>query len=81
MNEYQLRKAQKIYGYAMDITLDGNKLVVAKDGYITDNPADITAKKKFGEFKGFFYQFTRKGYRNELIAVIRAISEVEAVIA
>lgn len=81
MNTEQLKKAQQIYGYSMTITLEGNKLRVAKDGYITDNQADITAKKKFGEFNGFFYQFTKKGYRNELIAVIKAISEVEAVIA
>lgn len=55
--------------------------MVAKDGYITDNKADITAKKKYGKFNGFYYQFTRKGYINVLIAVIRVISEVEAVIA
>ncbi|MDD4778788.1 MAG: hypothetical protein PHV53_10945 [Fermentimonas sp.] len=81
MNTEQLEKAKKTYGYAMTITLKGNKLLVAKDGYITDNQTDITAKKKFGEFNGFFYQFTKKGYINELIAVIKAISEVEAVIA
>jgi hypothetical protein len=81
MNAEQLEKAKKTYGYSMTITLEGNKLRVANDGYITDNHAYITAKKKFGEFNGFFYQFTKKGYRNELIAVIKAISEVGAIIA
>ncbi len=81
MNSKQLEKARKEYGYSVEITLIGNKLMVAKDGYITDNKADITAKKKYGEFNGFYYQFTRKGYINVLIAVIRAITEAEAIIA
>lgn len=81
MNTTQLEIAKKIYGFSLDIKLEGNKLKVANDGYITDNETDITAKKKFGEFNGFYYQFTRKGYVGELIAVIRAISEKQAIMA
>ena len=78
MNTTHLEKARKIYGFAMDLSLDGNKLRVANDGYITDNPADITAKKHSGNMNGYYYQFTKKGYQCEIIAVIRAISEQEA---
>jgi len=80
MNTEQLEKAKKEYGYAMEITLEGNKLMVANDGFITDNQEDITAKKKFGEYNGFYYQYTKKGYIREMIRVIQTISQ-RAVIA
>lgn len=81
MDKTQLEKAKKEYGFSMEITLRGNKLFVANAGYITDNPAEVKTGKHFGSFGGFYYKVTRKGYLNEIIAVIRAISREQAVIA
>lgn len=77
MNTEQLEKAKKEWGFAMDITLRNNRIYVANEGYITDDPSDITAVKHSGEFKGLYYQFRRKGTRNELIDVILAITREE----
>jgi hypothetical protein len=75
MDTTHLNNAKKIYGFSLDFALKGNKLLVANDGFITDNAAEITAKKHSGSFNGLFYQYTKKGYKGELIAVIRAITE------
>ncbi len=74
MNTTQLKIAQKIYGFGMDFVLDGNKLMVAEDGFVTDDLAEITAKKHSGEYNGFYYQYTKKGYVDEMIRVIQAIA-------
>jgi hypothetical protein len=75
MNTEQLIKAQKVWGWAMEITLEDGKIFVAKDGFITDNFADITAKKHYGEFRGYYYQFQSKRNTSDLINVIRSISD------
>ncbi len=80
MNTTQLEIAKKIYGYEMEFSLSGNKLMVANDGFITDDLTEITAKKHSGEFGGFYYQYTKKGYISEMRRVIQAISPA-AVIA
>lgn len=73
MNTEQLDQAKKAYGFAMEITLRNGNIYVANEGFITDNPAHITAKTRYGEFKGLYYQYRRKGTRNELTNVILAI--------
>lgn len=75
MNQTHLERAKKIYGFSMGFSLNGNKLMVANDGFITDNKADITAEKHSGSLGGYFYQFKKKGHIGEMVAVIRAISE------
>jgi hypothetical protein len=76
MNEHHLEKAQKDWGFALDITLERNRLIVANDGFVTDEP--IKMGKHSGIYNGFYYQFKRKGNLGELISVIRSIQGVEA---
>lgn len=78
MNTEQLEKAKKEYSFSMEITLQGNRLIVANAGYITDDPAEVKTGKHFGTFGGFYYKVNRKGYLNEIIAVIRTISRQQA---
>lgn len=73
MNTEQLEKAKNAYGFAMEITLKNGNIYVANEGFITDNPTHITAKTRYGEFKGIYYQYRRKGTRNELTNIILAI--------
>ena len=80
MNTTQLEKAKKEYGFSMEITLEGNKLFVANAGYITDDPSEVKTGKHFGTYGGFHYKVNRKGYLNNIIDVIRAISSEQAVI-
>ena len=81
MNTTQLEIAKRIWGFSMDITLEGNRLIVANDGYITDNPAEVKSGKHAGEFEGFYYYSKRKGTANVLRNVILSISEMQEVTA
>lgn len=71
MNTEQLEKAKSAYGFAMEITLKGNRMYVADCGFITDDLKEITAKKHYGFCEGFYYQYTKKGYIGTLVSVIR----------
>jgi hypothetical protein len=73
MNTNQLKIANDSWGWSIDITLINGKIYVANCGFITDNANDITAKKHYGCLDGFYYQYTNKRYRGELINVLRAI--------
>ena len=79
MNTTHLEKAREAWGFAMDFTLDGNRLYVANDGWISDRPEDARIGKHFGQFKGFSYYSKRRGTLNEIINVINVIADgVEA---
>ena len=79
MNTIHLEKARKAWGFAMDFSLDGNRLYVANDGWISDRPEDARTGKHFGQHKGFSYYSKRKGTLNTLISVINVIADgVEA---
>jgi uncharacterized protein (DUF2252 family) len=73
MDENQLIKAREIWGFSMEITLRNGNIYVANEGFVTDNIDHITAKTRYGKFKGLYYQYRRKGTRNELTDVILAI--------
>ncbi len=75
MNTTHLEKAKEIYGFAMDFTLDGDRLYVANDGWISDRPEDVKTGKHFGQHRGFSYYSKRKGTLNTLISVINVIAE------
>jgi len=75
MNTTQLTKAQKDWGFSMTIWLENNRLYVADDGYITDNPADVKVGKHTGELNGLYYYYKRKGTVNVLRNVICSIVE------
>lgn len=81
MNTTQLEIVTKLYGFGMELSLRGNKLMVANDGFVTDDLTEITAKKHSGKFGGFYYQYTKKEYISEMIRVIQAISQEQAVLA
>lgn len=74
MNTTHLEKAQKAWGWSMTIKLENGRLYVANDGFITDNLEDITAKKRFGEFRGFYYQYKSKRNTMDIIRVIKSLS-------
>jgi hypothetical protein len=74
MDTEQLSKAQNDWSFSMDIWLENGKLMIANDGFITDNEADIKKSKHSGEYEGFFYYSKRKGTRNVLIGVINSIN-------
>jgi hypothetical protein len=79
MNTTHLEKAKEIYGFAMDFTLDGNRLYVANDGWISDRPEDMRSGKHFGQHRGFAYYSKRRGTLNGIINVINVIANgVEA---
>jgi len=75
MNSAQLEAAKKEWGFSFDITLKENRIYVANDGYITDNP--IKPGKHTGEYKGFNYYSARRGTRNSLMNVIQTLSEMQ----
>lgn len=75
MNTHQLEVAKKEWGFSMDITLENNRIYVAKDGYITDNKADVKMGKHAGVCNGLYYYSKRKQTTNSLINVIRSITE------
>jgi hypothetical protein len=75
MNTTHLEKAKEIYGFAMDFSLENNRLHVANDGWISDRPEDVRTGKHFGQYKGFSYFTKRRGALNTLISVINVIAE------
>lgn len=79
MNSTQLEAAKKQWGFSMDLRLEENKIYVANDGYITDDP--IKMGKHTGEYEGFYYFSKRKGTANVLRSVIQTLSEIQEVTA
>jgi len=74
MNIAHLEKARKVWGFAMDFSLNNGRLYVANDGWISDKPEDAAKiGKHFGQYKGFSYYTKRKGTLNVIINVINAI--------
>lgn len=75
MDNTQLEKAIKDWGFAMDITLENDRILVANSGFITDDPTQVKAGKHSGALNGFFFSYKRKANLNDLTKVIQSISK------
>lgn len=75
MDENQLKAARKEWGHAMDIERRNNRIYVANDGWISDNPADARKGKHFGTHKGLIFYSKNRATTGCIINVINSIAQ------